>query len=98
MSLVPARVAFTEVPASSWDDGCFDRGRTTPLWQVSIYADRPLVHRVRVCDHDDQEHEVSLSADKARRLFDLLTGTGPLSYCDVKDAMREAAKDRPDAV
>lgn len=95
MPLVPARVAFTEVPAASWDDGCFDRGRTVPLWQVSIYADLPLIHRVRVCDHDDQEHEVLLGVIEARRLFDLLTGTGPLSHRDVTTVMREAADTEP---
>ena len=63
------------------DEGCFTQDH--PGWRVAIYEDAPDRHRLFVGDADDQCHEVVGAPTAVRDLYELLTGSGPLSRTDI---------------
>lgn len=95
---VPVRVA--PPPAPPWarnrppdptaaDEGTF--GPRSPEWTIFIIAhpDNPEIRRLYVHDRGDLLFEAEGCPSDVREIFDLLTGTGPLSQSDIRGVLEK---------
>lgn len=95
---VPVRVAPPTVPPwtrnrppdpAAANEGTFDA--RNPAWMIFIIAhpDNPDIHRLFAHDCGDLLFQAEGHPGEVRELFDLLTGTGPLSRADIQGILEK---------